>query len=482
MRPRAAVPHIVARARARERTSRARSLASDTMLRTASRRGASLVASASSAHGSHSSRAAVIGDALSRDVCTASSLARSGACVRSTAEVIRERERVARVAWTARARGLASSSNASSSAATAGRVFDVDEGALATTLPEVGAVKALTAAFEFVSGNDSDEGEGKKKGASSAASTRRLLARASDDALRAAIDSHRRIDVRGSRGVGKSVALARLVMRARADGWIVAYVPDGLELTRFSYFSKSTKEGCDGLWETPDCAMRLLKHIANAANENALKSVKVDAVRAREEGSTKKGRGKKAAGGEEVKTKSMNLFEYAKAGSTDPEIAVECAILVLNELRALAERGEHKVMFVVDQFNALFGPSDMHEVTGPRSRKNIPAKDLRVARAVLDIVDSSLQSEAKHVVVTAASESIGVSKANTEASRPMESPITVAVDTPKFSADEVAELLREYKRVGVVRAVIDERTVAAMKALTNGNPREVQSLASTLLR
>lgn len=478
-----AKPHIVARARARERTSRARSLAPNTMLRTASRRGASLVATASSAHGLNASRAAMIGDALSRDVSTASSLARSGACARSTSDVIRERERVARGPWTARARGLASSSSASSSAATAGRVFDVEDGTLAKMLPEAGAVKALTAAFEFVSGNDSGEvGEGKKKGESSAAATRRLLARESDDVLRAAIDSHRRIDVRGSRGVGKSVALARLVMRARADGWVVAYVPDGLELTRFSYFSKSTKEGCDGLWETPDCAMRLLQHIANAANEKALNSITLDAVNVREEGSSKKGRGKKAAGGEEVATKTMSLFEYAKAGSTDPEIAVECAIVVLNEIRALAERGEHKVMFVVDQFNALFGPSDMHEVTGPRSRKNIPVKNLRVARAVLNIVDSSLQSEAKHVVVTAASESIGISKANTEASRPMDSPTTVALDTPKFSADEIAELLREYKRVGVVRAVIDERTVAAMKALTNGNPREVQSLASTLLR
>lgn len=425
----------------------------------------------------------MIGDALARDVSTASPLARSGVCARSTLDVIRERERIGGGAWTARARGLASSSSASSSEAVAGRVFDIDDGALATTLPEAGAVKALTAAFEFVGRNDSGEvGEERKKGSSSAASTRRLLARSSDDALRAAIDSHRRIDVRGTRGVGKSVALARLVMRARADGWVVAYVPDGLELTRFSFFSKSTKDGCDGLWETPDCAMRLLKHIANAANENVLKSIKVDAVSVREDGSSKKGRGKKAAVTEEVKTKSMSLFEYAKAGSTDPEIAVDCAIVVLNEIRALAERGEHKVLFVVDQFNALFGPSDMHEVTGPRSRKNIPAKDLRMARAVLDIVDSSLRSDAKHVVVTAASESIGISNANTEASRPLDSPATIVLTMPKFSADEVAELLREYKRVGVVRAVIDERTVAAMKALTNGNPREVQSLASTLLR
>ena len=110
--------------------------------------------------------------------------------------------------------------------------------------------------------------------------------------MRAAIDSHRRVDVRGSRGSGKSVALARLVMRAREAGWVVAYLPDCLELTRFSFFSKSTKEGCEGMWDTPDCAVRVLKHIANASNEEVLKSVKVHGVMLPQEQS-QKGKGKR---------------------------------------------------------------------------------------------------------------------------------------------------------------------------------------------
>ena len=362
---------------------------------------------------------------------------------------------------------------------------------VATLLPEISSVKALTAAFTFANQTKgaAERGDG-KRGAKTAA--RRLMARASDDALQEAITSHRRVDVRGSRGSGKSVALARLVMRARADGWVVAYVPDGLELTRLSYFSKSTKEGCDGLWETPDCAMRLLQHIANAANESVLKSVKVKGVTLKDENAPKKSRGKKskdAADAPEADAKpkasaEMNLFDYAKAGSTDPEIAVDCALVVLNELRALAKNGDGKVMFVVDQYNALFGPSDMHEVTGPRSRKNIPAKSLRLARAVIETVDSACDEDARHVAVTAASHSVGVSKSNTEQSLPDElgSSTVVTVETPRFNTDEIATILREYKAAGIVKAVVDEQTVAAMKALTNGNPREIQSIASTLLR
>jgi small subunit ribosomal protein S29 len=348
-------------------------------------------------------------------------------------------------------------------------------------------VKALTAAFTFAnqSKGATEDGDGKRRAKKPA---RRLLARASDDALREAIDSYKRVDVRGSRGSGKSVALAQLVMRARADGWIVAYVPDGLELTRLSYFSKSTKEGCDGLWETPDCAMRFLKHIANAANESVLTSIKVEGVTLKDENALKKNRGKKSkevaeADAEPKAGANVNLFEYAKAGSKTPEMAVDCALLVMNELRALAKRGDGKVMFVVDQYNALFGPSDMHEVTGPRSRKNIPAKNLRLVRAVIEIVDAACDEDAGHVAVTAASESVGVSKSTTEQSRADESSSnTIAVNTPRFSTDEIATILREYKAVGIVKAVVDEQTVAAMKALTNGNPREIQSISSTLLR
>ena len=225
----------------------------------------------------------------------------------------------------------------------------MDEYFMGTLLPEAAAVRALTDAFEY-SNRMLDAQEGRKK----SSPVRRLLARESDEALRAAIDSHRRVDVRGSRGSGKSVALARLVMRAREAGWVVAYLPDCLELTRFSFFSKSTKEGCEGMWDTPDCAVRVLKHIANASNEEVLKSVKVHGVMLPQEQS-QKGKGKKAQASKTSEA-DVDLFEYAKAGASNANIAIDCAITVLSELRELAKRGEHKVVFIADQYNTMFGP------------------------------------------------------------------------------------------------------------------------------
>lgn len=383
-----------------------------------------------------------------------------------------------------------------SEAPSAGGVYDVTEDALSSALPEADSVRALTHEFAFANQVSADAGEGAASGKKKApALSKRLLARQSDDALRAALDSNSRIDVRGSRGSGKSVALARLVMRAREDGWIVAYVPDGLELTRLSYFSKSTGEGQDGLWETPDIAMRFLKHVANKPNKAALDSIKVsDAIVQvmQEAMKNKAAAAKKARGGKGAASKKdeesvdlgsdVSLFAYAQAGASDSTLAVDCAIEVVKQLQELAKRGE-KVLFVVDQYNTLFGPSDMHEVTGPRSKKNIPARRLRFTKHLIEAIDATTDSDAKHVAVTAACESVGISKTITEKSRPQHDGDGVqTVDVPRFSHGEIDAMLREYKRVGIVRVTVDDKHVEAMKALTNGNPREMHSLVSTLLR
>ena len=407
-------------------------------------------------------------------------------------------------------RGFASSAASGSKA-----VFvDVDDDDIVRTLPEYHACDGLNAEFNFVrdeamvkdapnaratstSGGDA-AAKGKAKAAASpaAAPKKRLLVRGVDSALEEALMSSttRRIDVRGSRGTGKSVALARAVMSARAKGAVVAYVPDGLELTRLSYFSKSANE--DGMWDTPDCAMRFLKHVANSANESVLSAIDVPKMSMKEltatsakKKATKKAKGKDSKDDEAASVSSdasekVNMFQYATIASTEPSLAIDCAIQVIHALTTLAKTSDVKVVFVVDQYNALHGPSDMFEVTGPRSKKNIPAQNLRIVRALTQAIESSTLPDAKHVAVTAASETIGVSNANTAKSRPDASntDLVTVVDCPKYSIDEIDAMLREYKRAGVLYASVDEKTVEGMKALTNGNPREMQYVALATLR
>lgn len=378
-------------------------------------------------------------------------------------------------------------------ASRAARFVDVDDDALLRTLPEHASVRGLKHEFDFTRDDVLVTKEERAK--TRATTAKRLLTRSIDDALMNAIAVGKRIDVRGSRGVGKSVALAKFVMRAREEGVVACYVPDGLELTRRSYFSKSANE--EGIWESPDCAMRFLKHVANVANERTLSAIDVDqesmkelaAALAKKKTSalkkTKGGDGGDGAMGDATASADgkVNLFQFATIASTEPTLAIDCAIKVIDELMTLAKTGNAKVVFVVDQYNSLFGPSDMFEVTGPRSRSNIPAQKLRFARALTKAVESSMAPDAKHVSVTAASQTIGVSDAVTAASRPDPSVNgVVVIECPKYTREEIDVMLREYKRVGVLRSDIDAKIVDEMKSLTNGNPREIQAVACAILR
>lgn len=55
---------------------------------------------------------------------------------------------------------------------------------------------------------------------------------------------------------GKSIALAMLVQWAREEGWLVFYVPRGMEWTHGGFFYKNP---LTGLWDTPVQAENVLK-------------------------------------------------------------------------------------------------------------------------------------------------------------------------------------------------------------------------------
>ena len=46
--------------------------------------------------------------------------------------------------------------------------------------------------------------------------------------------------------------------------------------------------------------------------------------------------------------------------------------------------GKKKVLFAVDEYNAMFGPTDMHEVLGARKRGNIAAGSTRLLASLRD--------------------------------------------------------------------------------------------------
>ena len=140
---------------------------------------------------------------------------------------------------------------------------------------------------------------------------------------------------------------------ARATGYLVLYVPSGKAMCTFSNYSK---DEASGLWNTPDHAALLIKWLqegsASALEALGMTQTARDATRG-------PGRG-------------------ADAGRSTPRLAI------VEAFKSAARDQGKKVLFAVDEYNALFGPSDMHEVLGPRKRGNIPAGSTRVNAALRD--------------------------------------------------------------------------------------------------
>jgi hypothetical protein len=182
--------------------------------------------------------------------------------------------------------------------------------------------------------------------------TRRVLFRACDLEIKNAIESGVSVLLDGQAGSGKSVSLANVVSWARATGYLVLYVPSGKAMCTYSNYSK---DEASGLWNTPDHAALLIKWLqegsASALEELGMTQTARDGLEALE---------------------------------AEPTQTVDAALAIVEAFKSAARDQGKKVLFAVDEYNALFGPSDMHEVLGPRKRGNIPAGSTRINAALRD--------------------------------------------------------------------------------------------------
>ena len=73
--------------------------------------------------------------------------------------------------------------------------------------------------------------------------------------------------------------------------------------------------------------------------------------------------------------------EGLESSDRGPNVVVNAALRVIENAMRRAQSGS-KVLFVVDEYNSLFGMTDMHEVLGPRKRGNIEAGKTRLCAAL----------------------------------------------------------------------------------------------------
>ena len=267
-----------------------------------------------------------------------------------------------------------------------------------------------------------------------------LLYRKCDDALREIVARHERVHLRGYRGCGKSVSLAILVLRERALGSLVVYLPRTSHLVTRSSYQKHGEGAQEDLWDTPDAARVFLHAVAAKPNEMHLRKIKTSGDK-------------------------QSLLDVVKSGlEKGDQHVTQIAIDIIDEL---VKQKDVRVVFAFDEQNALYGPSDMHEVKGPRSRKNIHTDRLRLALKLRSCVPTA--NGGRYIACD--------STTNVGSSNPVfksKDENVFDFEIPKFNVSETHALLKHYEEVGKCSQGINKEIAMEFKALTNGKVKEIQ--------
>ena len=296
-----------------------------------------------------------------------------------------------------------------------------------------------------------------------ASGTRRVLFRACDLETRALLKQGSSLLLDGRRGCGKSVALANVVAWARAAGYFVVYVPSAKALTLDSSYQK---DEASGKWDTPEHAAQLLRWMLSG-NEAAMAEMPVE-------------------GGASLAALAAEAAHSLEKGG-DPKAVTEAALAALGAVRDAA-RGGKKVMFAIDEYNALFGPTDMHEVLGARKRGVIQAGDTRVGFALRDAA-AATAAGATFVGATSGTISLSPKLSAALGGEPNafapETAALVRKEVPRFNSREIVSLVRHYdharRGLDAVDASVDHEQLALrLKVLTQGNAKEMREMIEAL--
>ena len=296
-----------------------------------------------------------------------------------------------------------------------------------------------------------------------ASGTRRVLFRACDLETRELLKRGTSLLLDGRRGCGKSAALANVVAWARAAGYFVVYVPSAKALTLDSSYQK---DEASGKWDTPEHAAQLLRWML-AGNEAAMAEMPVE-------------------GGASLAALAAEAAHSLEKGG-DPKAVTEAALAALGAVRDAA-RGGKKVMFAIDEYNALFGPTDMHEVLGARKRAVIQAGDTRVGLALRDAA-AATAAGATFVGATSGTISLSPKLSAALGGEPNafapETAALVRKEVPRFNSREIVCLVRHYdharRGLDAVDASVDHEQLALrLKVLTQGNAKEMREMMEAL--
>ncbi|KAI4305368.1 hypothetical protein L6164_028738 [Bauhinia variegata] len=259
---------------------------------------------------------------------------------------------------------------------------------------------------------------------------------------------------------GKSIALAMLVQWAREEGWLVLYVPKGLDWTHGGYFFKHPQTG---LWDTPVQAENVLKDFLKY-NESYLKEKQCQIYDPIPLGEGAGGGWLKDADSVAI-PEGTSLYDLIKVGIDQTHAAVGVVVRLRKELSLVKDL---PVLIAIDQYNSWFTFSEYEEPVKVRSCRPIHARELTMVNAFRSMMHDDM-------MVGAFSHSTAVGKLRKDLP---DVPVDARVMFPRYSLDEAEAVCHYYLRQRLInREVFSEEAWKKVYFLCNGNGAEMRTLA-----
>jgi len=257
----------------------------------------------------------------------------------------------------------------------------------------------------------------------------------------------------GGPGVGKSVTASQLVHWGRASGWLVGYIPQASWFCSNSGWIVNTHFN---LLDTPETCGPFIQSF-KAANEELLSKGPI----ALPTGGTLQ---ELLEEGEEA----FDMYEVDEKDRYSPVVDVACRIIT-----ALETIKDVNTMLVVDEYNALYGPSEYFKMTSEYGIKMHDAQSLRFVKRL-----TTPKADSKCIKICATSASSDGITENTKRLPVMKRmPKNALYTIPVLTQAESAAYAKYMWSSGVgnkIRKEAPETVPALLHGLSGGNFLELR--------
>ena len=316
-------------------------------------------------------------------------------------------------------------------------------------------------------------------------SRRILLRQCTQQVAKALLENNEpRILLSGSRGVGKSAALAAVVASARASGSIVLYLPEGDQLHQNGFYVEPNTRK-EGIFDLPVLSQRFCEQFLSS-HEKDLSSFQIDKDLLSKHFTEEQVKRLFRDDEDAEKSGSLSLVALLKFGTQRAAYAGSSYAAALDFL--LYHQDTTPFVVAIDEINCFYKDKGhyFHADYDPDVKKSIPYDKISLFQPIMDALalsttpaeetDSSPAKESprslnKGAVVAALTESHAVPRSVTDALvASADSNDTVQHCTvPRLSKIEVEHLLANYEATGVGKLRLD-------RGETVMNPQEVAYL------